>query len=984
MKLLSTLILSLLIAIAPFDISAQEKSMAAVIWQGDTAWASAQLQKMSLDEKLGQLFMVAAYSNKGPNHKQEILNLVKNENIGGLIFFQGGPIRQARLTNEFQAETKIPLMIAMDAEWGMAMRLDSTHKFPWPLTVGATKDANLAYDMGSQIAKQCKRLGVQINFGPVIDINTNPNNPIINARSFGENVLNVSQLSDSYMCGMQDEHVLACAKHFPGHGDTDQDSHKTLPTVHQDMPRMDSVELYPYRELINHGLGSIMAAHLNVPAMDATGKPSSLSKKILQDYLKGTMNFNGLIFTDALNMKGVSAKYPPGEVDVEALLAGNDILLFSQDVASAKIKIKEAIAAGKITEQEINNRVFKILTTKSWLGLEDKQVIDTKNLIKDLNPIESRLLDRKIFAKAITVVKNKSKIIPVRNLKGNKIACLTAGTEVGSEFYQTLRNYAEVDYYAYKNNNDPKLLAKLAAYDLVIVAIYTSNKNPWKSYKAPKAIKSFVKKLSLQNDIILNLFANPYSLKYFDEAVFADAILVSYQNQIEAESAAAQVIFGAASAGGQLPVTTTNLFEEGFGLQTQNLNRLGYGLPEEVGLDGNELNKIDELVKQAMSNLAAPGCQVLVARRGKVVFHRAYGHHTYKKKQKVDLYDIYDLASITKMVASVPMLMKLTEEGKIDIDRTLSAYLPEAIGTNKEKLVLREIFAHQARLKPWIPFYQETIKSEAYSSYYSEKRSFKYPHTVAGKMFSARSMPDTILDRILSSKLLTKKEYKYSDLGYYLLMRIIEDIENEKLENLVKTNFYNSLGAYTMTYRPLDFFASSSVVPTENDRAFRKQVLRGNVHDQGAAMMGGVAGHAGLFSNANDLAKMMQMYMNYGSYGGVEFLDSITVQEFIRCQYCKTKNRRGIGFDKPQLQGQGPASNKASRASFGHSGFTGTLAWADPDEELVYIFLSNRVYPDANNRKLLSLSTRTRIQDVIYNSIINEKIDQPIITNPEP
>ena len=541
-----------LFSLAFLGLHAQDRSMNSIIWNGDTAWASSKLKGMSLDEKLGQLFMIAAYSNKGAAHKKEILNLIENHHIGGLIFFQGGPIRQAKLTNDFQRASKLPLMIAMDAEWGLAMRIDSSYKLPWPLTVGATKDNDLAYKMGEEIANHCKRLGVNINFGPVVDINTNPNNPIINARSFGEDVYNVSQLSDAYMCGMQDKHILACAKHFPGHGDTDKDSHKTLPSVNQSMARMDSVELYPYRELINHGLGSIMAAHLNVPAMDASSKPSSLSKKVIADYLKKKMNFNGLVFTDALNMGGVANKYPPGEVDVEALLAGNDILLFSQDVPTAILKIKEAINAGKITEEEIDWRVFKILTAKSWMGLEVKKYVDTEFLVQDINPVSADVLTRNIYSKAITIVKNRDHLIPIQNLENKKIACITAGVDIGSEFHKTLKYYAEVDHFLYGKQSDAQLLSKLADYDLVIVGVYTSNKNPWKSYKVSSRIRNFVKKIALQNELIVNLFANPYSLKYFPETDFAKGLMISYQNHPASESIAAQIIFGAqGSAGNQ-------------------------------------------------------------------------------------------------------------------------------------------------------------------------------------------------------------------------------------------------------------------------------------------------------------------------------------------------------------------------------------------------------------------------------------------------
>ncbi|MGB0176387.1 MAG: glycoside hydrolase family 3 N-terminal domain-containing protein, partial [Owenweeksia sp.] len=646
-----------------------------VIWQGDTTWAREKLSSMNLDEKLGQLFMIAAYSNKGRSHEEEIIKMVKDEHIGGLIFFQGGPKRQARLTNIYQQGAKIPLMIAMDAEWGLAMRLDSTFKFPWPLTVGATRDSALAYRMGAEIAKHCKRLGVHINFGPVADINTNPQNPIINARSFGEDPENVTRLSEAYMKGMQDQQVLACAKHFPGHGDTDTDSHKTLPTVSHNMERLNSVELKPYMDLINKGLGSVMAAHLNVPAMDNSGTPTSLSRKVITDYLKNQMKFRGLVFTDALNMKGVSDLYPPGEVDVRALLAGNDVLLFSEDVKTAKDKIKQAIKEERVTEAEIDDRVFRILLAKSWMGLKQKKHVESKNLVEDLNSESSQILNRDIYRKAVTVLMNQDKMVPVTDLKNKKIACVTAGVDAGNEFAQTLKYYAQVDHFRLKENNETELINKLSQYDLVIMGVYTSNDNPWKSYKVSSSIKTFVKRLSLQNKIILNLFANPYTLRFFYETEYANAVLVSYQNHRDAESLSAQIIFGAEGAQGRLPVSTTALFGEGFGISTPSLHRLGYGLPGEVGLDHNKLEKIDLLVDEAIRNRATPGCQLLVARRGKVIFHRTYGHHTYDKKEPVSEFDLYDLASITKMAASVPMLMKLVEENKIDLDKTLGEYL---------------------------------------------------------------------------------------------------------------------------------------------------------------------------------------------------------------------------------------------------------------------------------------------------------------------
>lgn len=965
-----------------FTLSA--KAQQSVIYKGDTAWVNPKLASMSLDEKLGQLFMVAAYSNKGDAHKNEILKLVKDESIGGLIFFQGTPENQAGLTNLYQQAAATPLMIAMDAEWGLNMRLDKTFKFPYAITVGAIQDTTYAYQLGAAMARHCKRLGVNVNFAPVVDINTNPDNPIINARSFGEDPERVTKLSRAFMEGMQDNGVMACAKHFPGHGDTDQDSHKTLPSVNHPLERLKEIELYPYEKLVNSGLGSIMVAHLNVPALDATGKPTSLSKPTLS-YLKEKLGFDGLVFTDALNMQGVAKDYKPGAVDLEAFLAGNDVLLFSQDVAEAKRQIKNALEKGLITQQEIDERVGKILRAKHWLGLSQKTYVEPKKIVEELNTEADQILNKKLFEKATTLLINHEKTLPISELGGKKFAVITAGTDVGTKFVEILKNYAQVDHFAYGKNREEDIITALAEYDLVIFGLYTSNANPWKPYKIDPEVRNFIKRVSLQNKLVIDIFANPYSLRDFPEAQLAQSLIMSYQNHPDAESVAAQIIFGALGAEGRLPVSAGPVFQEGFGLNTTALGRMGYGYPGEVGINKDELYKIDLLVEEAMRKKATPGAQVLVARKGKIIYQKNFGHHTYENDRKVDNLAIYDLASITKIAVTTPLIMKLTEEQKLDLDKTIGDYLPEAKGTNKENLKLRDILTHQARLQPWIPFYVETMDKGAHKKeYFSTERDFNYPNVVVEGLYSQRTVADTILKRILDSDLRTVKEYKYSDLGYYLFMEIIERITGRPINELAHEQLYHSLGAYTMGFHPLESFTPEYLVPTEEDKIFRKKLVQGYVHDQGSALIGGVAGHAGLFSNANDLAKLMQMYMQKGNYAGVTYFDSVTINEFIRCQFCEEENRRGIGFDKPQLEGPGPTCGCASSASFGHSGFTGTLAWADPEEEIVYIFLSNRVYPDATNTQLISLSTRTRIQQVIYDAIEISDSDTTLLSTAQP
>jgi len=972
---MSRISLLLLLIFSSKFISAQN----AVIYQADTNWIEAQMQSMSMDEKLGQLFMVAAYSNKGMEHQVEIQKLIKEEHIGGLIFFQGSPKEQARLTNSYQLNSKVPLMIAMDAEWGLAMRLPNTFKFPWPITLGALRDTTLAYEYGKAIAEHCQALGVHVNFAPVVDINTNPKNPIIGARSFGEDPEKVSRIAAAVMRGMQSQKVLAVAKHFPGHGDTDADSHKTLPSVPYGRDRLDAVELYPYRQLSQSGLGGVMVAHLNVPALEPSGKPTSLSPKVI-DLLRNEIGFDGLTFTDALNMQGVARDYQPGMVDLEAVKAGNDVLVFSQNVKLAKAQIIEALKSGAIDTASIEASVKRILAAKYWMGLAEKKHIEASNLNQSLIREQDQILNRNIYAEATTLLINKNKTLPVKELGDLKIACVSGGTEVSPHFGEMLKKYTQVEYFEYTEKLEEDIIASLADYDYVILGVYTSNANPWKSYKISTKLRRFAKRIGLQNKLIISVFANPYSLIDFPEAREAEALLMAYQNHHDAEAVAAQIIFGALGAKGRLPVSAGEPFEAGFGLNTQAIGRLGYHYPGAVGLDFEVLNKIDGLVKEAMDQGATPGAQVLVARRGQVIFHKNYGYADSEKKQEVLSENIYDLASITKIAVTVPLLMALVEEGKINLDQTVGYYLPEAKGTNKEHLVLREILAHQGRLKPWIPFYLETLDQGKYKEgYYGKQRNFEYPNVVSEGLYSQRYMRDTILKRILDSDLLPKKEYRYSDLGYYLFMLIIERMEGQPINELIHQKLFKPMGANTMVYRPLNVYPVNLIVPTENDEVFRRSLIRGYVHDQGAALLGGVAGHAGLFSTANDLAKLMQMYMQKGEYAGQRYFDSVTVNEFIRCQYCQSKNRRGIGFDKPQLEGPGPTCGCVSDRSFGHSGFTGTLAWADPEEQIVYIFLSNRVHPSAENRKLLSLSTRTKIQEVIYEAIQTQEPAVPVL-----
>ncbi len=935
-------------------------------------WVDSTYTALSLKEKIGQLYMIQVFSNQDQATKKSILNQIKTNYIGGVIYSNGGPIRQAQLNNELQAASKIPLLVGMDAEWGLTMRLDSTYAFPWNMTLGAVKDMSLIRQTGIQIGEHCKRIGVHFNFAPVVDINTNPNNPIIGNRSFGEDKNEVSKRAWAFMEGMQSAGVLANAKHFPGHGDTSSDSHKTLPTINFSAKRIDSVELYPYKKLISKNLSSVMVAHLNVPNLDSRSNyPSSLSYPIVTDLLKQKLGFKGLIFTDALSMKGASNFSSPGEIDLQAFLAGNDVMLMSNDVTQGIAALEKAVVSGLISEERLAHSVKKILKAKYKVGLHQFKPIETTNLVADLNRQKDDVLYGELMENAITLVQNKKNNLPLKNLELHKIAYVKMGDADASPFINSLHKYTKVDVVNSKNLDG--LIASLKNYNNVIVGFHKSNANPWKSYQFTDKELVWLYEISRTNNVILTVFAKPYALDDFKTFENFESILMAYQNSPIAQQKAAQIIFGGLSAKGVLPVSCGVKFKAGDGLQTTALNRLTYGLAESVGMDSSHLQKIDSIANHAISEQMTPGIQLLVARKGTVIYEKSFGYHTYKNASEVKFNNLYDVASLTKILATLPLLMELIDSGVITLDATLGDLLPSYKNTNKETITIQEMLSHYAQLKPWIPFYVSTLDSiteKPNPKFYKSKPSKKFPIKVNERLYLRTDFKDSIQNQIINSELLEEKEYRYSDLPYYILKLIIEKHYDLPLEALVQQHFYKPLGANYTTYKPLEKFNKFDIIPTEIDDYFRYDTVHGYVHDMGAAMQDGVGGHAGLFSNANDVAKLMQMYLQEGFYGGKRYFSTDTFKAFNTCHYCDEENRRGIGFDKPQLEDEGPTCGCLSMTSFGHSGFTGTYAWADPEEEIVYVFLANRTYPKSEINRLSEENIRTEIQRLIYESIL--------------
>lgn len=938
-------------------------------------WADSIFNTLTLEEKIGQLFMIGVYPSTGSAHAKSIENVIRKYKPGGLMFSKGGPVEQARLTNIYQEVSEVPLLVAMDAEWGLSMRLDSTPYFPRQMMMGAIQNDKVLFDFGQEIGRQCNRLGVHINFAPVIDVATNPLNPVINSRAFGEERTNVARKGFAYMYGMQDKRVIATGKHFPGHGGTDLDSHKELPVINHSLERLDSIELFPFKYLIDNGLTAVMVAHLHIPALDSSEFiASSLSHKIVTGLLREKMNFKGLVFTDALNMKGISKYNSPVEAAREALLAGSDILLMPYNLEATLETIKEAVETGKISEELINERCYKVLQAKKWVGLDKYKPIELKNLVNDLNSSSAELVQREIAEGAITLIENKDGLLPFKHIDSLKIASVSIGNGTITEFQKTLSLYDDVTHFTINKragiNEFRAMIGKLTQYDVVVLGFHKPSRTP-SSFGLSSQSVWFAHELGKYTKVVIDVFSSPYVLSKFNRDKFA-GIIMSYEDSELNQNLSAQLLYGGIPAVGKLPVSAGDQYPARTGLTDERI-RVKYAIPKELNIDELQLKKIDSIVLDAISQRAMPGCQIVAIKNGVVFYNKSFGYHTYDKVRPVKNDDIYDLASVTKITATLPAIMKMTEEGKIKLDSKLSQYIKGLDTTNKKNINIKQMLAHQARLKAWIPFHYKTFDGDKGTfkldkKIYSIKQDSVYNLKVSEGLYINQAWVDTIYKQIIESPLRKRKGYRYSDLGFYLFYKILSDSLGENLPDYLEEEFYAKIGSNTLCYNPLKRFPKDRIVPTEEDNTFRKQLVQGYVHDPGAAMMGGVGGHAGLFSNANDLAKFMQMYLQNGEYGGTRFLNDGTVKLFTKKAYAKSNNRRALGFDRPGPRKKSPVTRYASSSSFGHSGFTGTLAWVDPKEEFVFVFLSNRVYPDASNNKLIKMNVRPKIQEAFYKS----------------
>ena len=916
--------------------------------------------------------ILRAHSNLSTKHVAEVAGLIKKYNIGGLCFFQGGPVRQARLTNFYQSIAKTPLLISIDAEWGVAMRLDSVAALPRQMMLGASEEPQIIYDYGKLVGEQCKRLGIHVNYAPVVDVNNNPRNPVINDRSFGEDKNKVAEYGVLYMKGLQDAGVMACAKHFPGHGDVEVDSHLDLPVINKTRQQLDSLELHPFRHLIDSGVGSIMVAHLYIPAIDRKENlATSLSKKNVTGLLKNEMGYNGIVLTDALDMKGITKFFPEGEASVQALIAGNDMLCLPGDVPGSIAKTLKAIKKGKLSWTDLNGRVKKVLLAKYHAGLHQARLVDTTNLVADLNAGTNTLRQR-IAEHAITALKQQDAgIFP---LAGKRIAYLGVGIEKKNELARQLALEYNASFYPYTYTRDGagiNMLVKLLRekYDVVIIGMHNYSRRPANNYGLSSAAVQLVNRIQQEMPTVTMAFGNPYGIDRI--AATATNLLACYEDDHLTQQAAFRMLKGELIPKGKLPVTVNDELKYGTGTSAHFF--FPVAASTELDLDETLLSSIDLVVDKAISSRATPGAVVLVARHGKVAFQKAYGYTTFDSARPVTVNKVYDLASITKTAATTLAIMKLYDQGELLLNNTLGDFLPWLAGSGKESLTIHNVLLHQAGLASWIPFFRETLDNSGAPrpDIYCHEPTAEFNVRIAENLYMRADWIDTIYSRILSSYV-GPADYVYSDLDFILLGNVVQRITKQPLDKYVYDMFYRPLGLYNITYQPRGRIRSQNIVPTEFEEHFRQQLLHGDVHDPAAAMLGGVAGHAGLFGNAYELAVLYQMLLNKGEINNIRFFKPETVDLFTG--YNSDISRRGLGFDKTEKDNTTrrtpyPAA-LASPATFGHTGFTGTSVWADPEKQLVYVFLANRVLAGSNDNLLHKMNVRGEIFDIIYQSIL--------------
>lgn len=949
------------------------------------------ISTFSIRDMAAQTIILRSEAKPTADYIVKMRTMLSKHPFGGVCFFAGRTPDMLTLQQVYKDASRIPLFITIDGEFGPGMRMTDLKKFPRQQLLGAIEPYPLLYLMGKEVGKQCRMLGIQWNYLPVVDVNNNPLNPVINSRSFGEDPAEVAKRGILFLKGMQSEGVYGSAKHFPGHGDTEQDSHLTLPVISDNRHVLDSIHLYPFRRLIESGVESVMVGHLNVPAYDSSGVPSSLSPVIVTDLLRNELGFKGMIVTDGLEMNAVheaaqiSGKrtHKSEKVEVRALAAGCDVLLLPLDPEQTLNDIEEAVENGNLPKERLEEACRRILYYKTRphflkdYGKNPSEALmhNLPHFIEDsLNGKQADLLQQALYNSGVTLVDNMGKLIPVSSWDYPEKICLHIGDGSQTEFSRRIASYDKKAGHIYLNRNfDPALIydtafiENICRKDLIIVSITNTNYLPARNYGISSQSLSLIERLQkCGKPIILTVFAPPYALQPFYSMPGIHSILCGYQEVDESQRACADLIFGALPARGKLPVSVEKLWPCGYGIRTES-DRLLHRIPEEIGLRQTDFFRIDSIVQNGIQARAYPGCQVLVALDGNIIYDKCFGRATYdSNSEAVTPESLYDLASLSKILSTTLAYMRLYEIGAYRLDQKIGDLLPRLNNTDKRHITFRQVLCHQSGLKAYLKYMEDSVYKG--KPVFSTEPSSDYPYQVAQDLYIDRDYRKHIRHLIDQSPINPRKPYVYSDLGFYYLNLALERMTDTTLPGFVEDNFYRFLGLEHLCYHPTERFEISQIMPTEIDTVLRHRAIRGFVHDPLVAMLGGEGGSAGLFSNSYDVAVIAQMLLQKGHYGGIQFFDSATVALFTSSAFSPADNRRGGGFDKPPLKaGQpSPTAPSASPSSYGHSGFTGTFCWIDPEYRLVYVFLSNRVYPDASNNKITSMGIRTAVLEEIY------------------
>lgn len=933
-------------------------------------WVQKQMKQLTIKEKIAQMIMPIIYPTANLSETEA---MVKSNQWGGILYQKGLLADQKRMNDRLQEVAKIPLLITLDGEWGLYMRLKDAPRYPRNLGLGYANNPKLMYEYGQEVARQCRIMGIHVNFAPSLDVNNNPDNPVIGTRSFGSSVQTVIDNGLSYAQGLEDGGVLSVSKHFPGHGNTDKDSHKTLPQISSTLQQLKEVELKPFQAYIDQGFGGVMVAHLNVPALDNGSEPSSISKKIVTKLLREEMGFGGLIFTDAMEMAGAKyrGKYPVG---VMAVLAGQDILLGPQNPVATLNDIVKAYEDGIVTEAMINEHCERILRYKYMLIIDQNNpkvsLAQVKNAI--CTPQAKEFEDR-LWMSSMNMRKDDGQLRKkLANNGFKKVGILSVGGTNNSSFVDELTKRITCT----RIPAEPKAAKEKAAwekrlqnYDLIIVNLFAYN----------NTASTILNKLQGRNTIVIS-FMSPFAIKNMQNIlnktnVYIDAV----EACSEAQRAAAKTLLNASE-------TTYNV---------QDLVGFGTAKKKTPQLD----SELDAIAMEGLKSGAYPGCQVLVMKDGKVLYDKCFGTMTGKGVDNIVTQNTYyDLASMTKACATTPMIMQLVADGKLKLNGTIDEYLPFFKGTEVGKITVKQLLLHEGGLPPTINFYTDLIDPTSYSDnlikfkpspgyvsigprawgdpnfrflteYVSAKKDDKYCMEMAKGIYLNKQFKDKMMERIAATPIRNKGRYKYSDVSFILLQQVGEQVAGMPIEEYTERFIFKPIGA-KLFFHPLEHqVALSDIAPTQEDKFLRKQTIRGTVDDETAACLGGGAGNAGLYGNIKELAKLMMLFTNKGNWNGKQIINKNTFNLFT--QATGYKAIRNLGFDKPRLVGNSSAARSASLRTYGHTGFTGTCFWIDPAHNLAFVFLSNRTYPSRTNTKLMTMNIRPRLHQAIYDTLVN-------------